>query len=80
MRNTVDSSGADNFKLVIAKTMATPFLSKTGINALFILLYSYIIVPKLVMNSSDLSVVVAVFPATIVTIAVWFTFTNNVFS
>ena len=80
MSNAASYSWPDNFKIAIAKAMSAPFLSKTGINSLFILIYSYIIVPKLIMNSNDLSVLIAVFPAAFVTIGVWLSFTNKVFS
>ena len=80
MKVAFNYSLADSFKIAIAKAMASPFASKIGINSLFILLYSYLIFPKLVMNSIDLSILFAVLPAMFVTMGIWFAFTNRVFS
>ena len=79
MSEALNQSFPDRFKISVAKLMTVPFLSRRGTNALFIILYSYLVFPKLVSNTDDLSVLVAVIPTTIVTFGLWFTFTNNVF-
>ena len=66
---------ANAFKLKTARFMASYFCSRTILNALFITLITFVIVPLMTKGSEPESCLLAIIPSLLATMILWFRFT-----
>ena len=68
---------ANAFKLKTAGFMASHFRSRAILNALFISFFALVIIPLIENQSDPESALLALIPAALATMILWFTFINK---
>ena len=68
-------------KRSIARIMLAPLLSKAGLNSIFLVFLAFLIGSLMIGEISDQeSFFLAMFPAVVISSALWFNFTNQIHS
>ena len=68
---------ANGFKLKTAGFMASYFCSRTILNALFISLFTFVIIPLITNGSEPESCLLAIIPSLLATMILWFRFKHK---
>jgi len=69
------------FQNTVAKTMVTPFLSKSGLNCLFTISVALVFTQLVAIESLNRdSFLLATFPAMLISFGLWFNFVNQTYS